>query len=240
MKAMILAAGLGTRLGDLTKDRPKALVPFVGRPMLEGLLLRLKAQGFDDILINLHHHADQVMTFVEDHQAFGLKIRFSHEKEALLDTGGALAYAHAFFREPEPVLIHNVDVYSDLDLGTLMEYHMKQNYLATLVVRKRETNRQLLFNETMLLRGWKNARTHEKKWIEKPLERLTAFAFSGIYVADPLFVDKLPFSGAFSIIDAWLKMAVHHPICGWRDEHSRWYDLGSAERIRKAEEELLH
>ncbi|MBE0649936.1 MAG: nucleotidyltransferase family protein [Bacteroidales bacterium] len=238
MKAMILAAGLGTRLGSLTKDKPKALVPFGGRPMLEGLILRLKGQGFEDILINVHHHAEQIMQFVKEHQALGVDIRFSHEKDALLDTGGAIAFAKNFFKGAEPVLIHNVDVYSDINFRKLFEFHTRKQSMATLVVRDRETGRKLLFDEEMGLKGWENQKTGERKWVKEPHENLSSLAYSGIYVVSPDFAENIPFTGAFSIIDTWLKMASDYPIYGWFDANSLWYDLGSPDRIKRAEEEL--
>ncbi len=239
MKAMILAAGLGTRLGSLTKDRPKALVPFGGKPMLEGLILRLKEQGFDNLLINVHHHAEQIMQFVEEHQGFGVNIRFSHEKEALLDTGGAIAFAKDFFRGNEPVLVHNVDVYSDTDFKQLLSFHNQKQSLATLVVRKRESSRKLLFDQEMKLKGWENLKTGEKKWVANPYNNAVSMAYSGIYIVSPGFAEML-FPGKYSIIDVWLEMAFGSLICGWIDNYSRWYDLGSSDRIENAEKGLFH
>ena len=238
MKAMILAAGMGTRLGLLTKNKPKALVSFAGRPMLESLILRLKDQGFEEILINVHHQAKQIMRFIKENDSFGLDIRFSHEKGKLLDTGGAIVFAREFIQGSEPVLIHNVDVYSDLDLRELIYRHIESQAFATLVLRDRETNRKLLFDKDLKLKGWENQQTGEKRWVGKPEENLTGLAYSGIYVVCPGFAGSIPFSGAFSIIDAWLEMASRYPICGWVDKDSRWYDLGSPGRIKNAEKEL--
>lgn len=238
MKAMILAAGKGTRLGLLTKSKPKALVPFEGKPMLENLIMRLKEQGFEEILINVHHHAKQIMQFVKDHDSFGLDIQFSHEKGKLLDTGGAIAFAQEFIQGSEPVLIHNVDVYSDLDYRELIYKHIDSQAFATLVLRDRVTNRKLLFDKDLQLKGWENQQTGERRWTEKPVENVVSLAYSGIYAVCPGFAASIPFKGAFSIIDAWLEMASRYPICGWVDKESRWYDLGSPERIKRAEVEL--
>jgi len=235
---MILAAGKGTRLRPLTKNKPKALVPFLGKPMLENLILRLKKQGFEEILINVHHHARQIIQFVEAHQSFGVDILFSHEKEALLDTGGAVAFAADFFKGNEPVLIHNVDIFSDLNFQVLIDYHIQKQSIATLVVRDRETSRKLLFNRDLRLKGWENLETGEIKWKGKPVEVVRSLAFSGIYVVSPDFARNLPFKGAFSIIDAWLEMAAGYKICAWIDKDSRWYDLGTPERMKQAEAEL--
>ncbi len=238
MKAMILAAGKGTRLGLLTKSKPKALVPFNGKPMLESLILRLKDQGFQEILINVHHQAKQIMQFVKEHDSFGLDIQFSHEKGKLLDTGGAIAFAQEFIQGSEPVLIHNVDVYSDLDYREIIYHHIDSQAFATLVVRERETSRKLLFDKDLQLKGWENQQTGEKRWTQKSEENLTSMAYSGIYVVCPGFARSIPFKGAFSIIDAWLEMASKYPICAWVDKDSCWYDLGTPERIKRAEEEL--
>lgn len=238
MKAMILAAGKGTRLGLLTRNKPKALVSFNGKPMLESLILRLKAQGFEEILINVHHHAKQIMKFVKEHDSFGIDIKFSHEKGELLDTGGAIAFAGEFIQGSEPVLIHNVDVYSDLDYRELIYHHIDSQAMATLVVRERETSRKLLFDKNLLLKGWENQKTGEKRWTEKQMENVSSLAYSGIYVVCPGFAASMPFKGTFSIIDAWLEMANRYEICAWVDKNSRWYDLGNPERIKRAEEEL--
>lgn len=238
MKAMILAAGRGTRLGNLTKNRPKALVSFNGKPMLEQLLLRLKGQGFQHILINMHHFAEQVIDFVESHNGFGLDIQFSDEREQLLNTGGAIWFAQNFFRGEEPVLIHNVDICSDLDFRQLKQQFTATKALAGLVVRKRETSRYLLFDEQQKLTGWENRKTCEQKWVAEKQEVYTRMAFSGIYFVQPRFPQFLPFHGRFSIVDAWLKMAATQSIVALPDTGSTWFDLGTPESIRKAEAKI--
>ena len=236
MKAMILAAGMGTRLGEMTRNQPKALVLFHDKPMLEQLLLRLKKQGFHQILINVFHFERQIIDFVKNHANFGLDIQFSNEKEQLLDTGGAIWFARDFFRGEEPVLVHNVDIFSDLDFQKMEQQFAATKALAGLVVRKRQTSRYLLFDNGQRLTGWENSKTGEQKWVTGKPEKYTRLAFSGIYYARPEFPQLLPFHGKFSIVDAWLKMAKTNPITALSDTASNWFDLGTPEKIREAEE----
>ncbi len=236
MKAMILAAGLGTRLGEITGNQPKALVPFHGKPMLEQLLLRMKKQGIRQVLINVYHFEKQIIDFVKNHNNFDLDIQFSNEKEQLLDTGGAIWFARSFFQGKEPVLVHNVDIYSDLDFLQMKQQFEAAKALAGLVVRKRRTSRYLLFDNEQRLAGWENSKTGEQKWvIEKP-EKYTRMAFSGIYYVMPEFPQLLPFRGKFSIVDVWLKMAKTNLISALPDTSSTWFDLGTPEKLREAEE----
>jgi NDP-sugar pyrophosphorylase family protein len=235
MKAFILAAGLGTRLGELTADKPKALVEVNGKSMLENLLLHLKKQGIQQFLINVHHFAGKVMQHVEDNNSFGVDITFSDERQALLDTGGAIRKAARFFNGNEPVLVHNVDVATGMNLRELAAYHDKKNALATLCVRKRNSTRALLFDKEMQLGGWAHLEKNDFKWVHHPLTDFNSFAYSGIYLVQPEFAKKLPFSGRFSIIDAWLKMAKTERITGYEDRSDYWFDLGTKEKIAIAE-----
>lgn len=238
MKAMILAAGLGTRMGELTKDKPKALVPVNGVPMLGMLIERLKKQGIHKFMVNVHHFGQQVIDFIENSNRFGVEVMVSDERDELLDTGGAITKAKSFFNGNEPVLVHNVDVLSDLDLKKLSDCHRESGALATLVVRKRKSGRALLYDDNMQLTGWTNSVKGEYKWVNKPVEDFTTFAYSGIYLADPLFADKLPFTGRFSIIDAWLEMAKTERILAYPDNSGHWFDLGTKEKIKAAEKYL--
>ncbi len=235
MKAIILAAGKGTRLKVLTQNRPKALVPLNGTPMLGALILKLKSQGFHHLLINIHHFGDLIIDYVVQNKNFGIDIRFSDERNQLLDTGGAILQAASFFRGEEPVLVHNVDILSDIDLHQLMETFKKTAAIAGLVVQKRDTKRRLLFNKEHKLVGWTNSATRETKWVNAPLQNPQPFAFSGIWIAHPRFVENIPFSGRFSIIDAWIKIAQSETILGLIENNAQWHDLGTIERIEKAE-----
>ena len=236
MKAFILAAGLGTRLGTLTSNKPKALVEVNGKSMLENLVIHLKSQGIQQFLINVHHFAEQVIQHVKDKNNFGVDIVFSDESQELLDTGGAITKAADFFKGDEIILVYNVDVASGINLEELANYHKQKNALTTLCVRKRHSSRALLFDEKMQLAGWANLVQDDYKWVNQPKSTFESFAYSGVYLAHPDFARKLPFTGHFSIIDAWLKMAETERIIGFEDLSDYWFDLGTKEKIQKAEE----
>ncbi|MGB1243748.1 MAG: sugar phosphate nucleotidyltransferase, partial [Chitinophagales bacterium] len=162
MKAMIFAAGLGTRLRPLTNDKPKALVEVNGKPLLEIVILQLKRYGFRDIVVNVHYFAKQIIRFLEAKNNFGIHIQISDESDLLLETGGGLQKAkHFLCSDDEPFLVHNVDILSDINLKALYQSHLEGSPLATLVVRNRKTSRYLLFDETNRLCGWKNVKTGE-------------------------------------------------------------------------------
>ena len=187
MKAMIFAAGLGTRLKPLTDHMPKALVPVAGRPMLEHVILKLKAAGFNELVINIHHFGEQILDFLRANQNFGLTIHISDERDCLLDTGGGIRKAEPFFRGNEPFLIHNVDILSDTDLKALYEYHRQSGNDATLLASRRKTIRYLLFDDEKRLCGWINKDTLQTKpegFAYNP-EHHHEYAFSGIHVISP-------------------------------------------------------
>ncbi len=232
---MILAAGKGTRLKHLTTDKPKALVEINGKPLLGILIEKLKGEGFDHILINIHHFGDLIINYILKNNNFGIKIEFSDERNMLLDTGGAILKAADFFSGNQPVLIHNVDIVSDIELKPLIETFNNSNDIAHLTVRKRQTNRYLLFDNNMYLTGWTNKTENRFKWVNNSAENFKEYAFSGIWAAKPEFVKNIPFSGAFSIIDVWLEMAKHHKLKGVVDNTSTWYDIGTPERIVELE-----
>ncbi len=238
MKAFILAAGLGTRLKPLTGDKPKALVEVNGTSMLGNLILHLKTKGIRQFLVNLHHFSAQIIEHVEANGQFGVDIAFSDESEALLDTGGAIGKAAWFFKGNEPVLVHNVDILSTLNPDELRGYHRKQNSLVTLCVRKRKSTRALLFDRQMQLRGWANLSKKEFRWVGQPSPGANRFAFSGVYLAQPEFAEKLTMKGRFSIIDAWLSMAGTERVLGFEDKSDYWFDLGTEEKIKAAEDFL--
>lgn len=238
MKAFILAAGLGTRLGDLTLEKPKALVEINGVSMLEGLIMRLKAQGINQFLINIHHHGEQILDFLKKKENFGVEVSISDEREELLDTGGAVKKAADFFKGNEAVLVHNADVYSEINLNSLLEYHNGMNSLATLCVRKRTSGRALMFSDRKQLVGWVNLDECVYKWVKEPMNYFEAYAYNGMFIAKPEFAAKMPFSGKFSIIDCWLDMAKTEKIIGYNDESPAWFDFGTVKKIKSAEEYL--
>lgn len=163
MKAMIFAAGTGSRLKPLTDHTPKALIPIGGKPMLEHVILKLKSSGFDQIVINLHHLGNQIVDFLEANNNFGVRIEISDESDYLLDTGGGIKKATSLLCGNEPFLIHNVDILSNVDLKKLYDTHVQTNPLATLLVSQRNTSRYLLFNKENRLCGWRNHETGEVK-----------------------------------------------------------------------------
>ena len=187
MKAMIFAAGLGTRLKPLTDHQPKALVPVAGRPMLEHVILKLKKAGFNELVINIHHFGEQIIDFLKANQNFGLTIHISDERDMLLDTGGGIKKAEPFFQGNEPFLVHNVDILSDTDLKALYEYHLHSGNNATLLASKRVTARYLLFDDQARLRGWINKDTGQTKpeGFVYDATLYQEYAFSGIHVISP-------------------------------------------------------
>ncbi|MCC5927969.1 MAG: nucleotidyltransferase family protein [Cyclobacteriaceae bacterium] len=237
MKAMILAAGLGTRLREYTGDLPKALAPVNGIPMLEYVIRKLKYFGFNQIIINIHYKWDIILEFLETHKNFGIDIQISDERDLLLNTGGGLWKASWFFDKKEPFLVHNADVLSDINLTDLVNFHTSQKAMATLCVRKRKASRYLVFDEKMQLSGWKNPNTGEHKCvIEKKVTHL--YGFSSIYVINPAIfnVYTKDTSKAFSIIDVFLDLAPAYPVTGYRDDAHHWFDIGTPEKLKKAEE----
>jgi mannose-1-phosphate guanylyltransferase len=242
MKAMILAAGLGTRLRPLTDDRPKALVEVAGRTLLEITLERLRAFEFREIIINVHHFADKVVDYLKENNNFGMRIEISRE-ETLLDTGGGLKKAAYFFLEdPDalnaPFILHNVDVISTIDLRQMIRSHLDNQALATLAVQDRETSRCLLFDEQLQLCGRRTAPDQTDE-IVRPSETLQPLAFSGIHVISPRLLNKISEEGAFSVITTYLRLAAQgEKIHAYRADEYEWRDLGRPDDLLKAAHEM--
>lgn len=242
MKAMLLAAGLGTRLRPLTDHRPKALVEIDGRTLLEITLTRLREFGIREVIINVHHFADMVVEYLKSNENFGMRIEVSRE-EVLLDTGGGLKKAGWFFLEgseglDEPFLLHNVDVISAIDFQRMMEWHKESQSLATLAVQERETARYLLFDEETQLCGRRILR-EKKDEVVRGAGKLEALAFTGIHIISPRLLTLLSEEGVFSIIDAYLRLAAQgEKILGFRADKYYWRDLGKMEQVRQAEEDF--
>jgi NDP-sugar pyrophosphorylase family protein len=241
MKAMVLAAGLGTRLRPLTNDRPKALVEVAGKTLLELTLTRLRSFGIHDVIINLHHFADMVQDYLRAHENFGMSIAISRE-DVLLDTGGGLKKAGWFFLKDgaadEPFILHNVDVLSAIDLHRMVEFHKKQHALATLAVQDRPTARYLLFDSETKLCG-RRAGPDGKPELVRAASQFQALAFSGIHFISPQLLPMLSEDGAFSIISSYLRLAgAGENICAFRADEYAWRDMGKLENIAKAAEDL--
>jgi NDP-sugar pyrophosphorylase family protein len=239
MKAMILAAGLGTRLRPLTNDRPKALVEVAGRTLLEITLSRLRIFGVREVIVNVHHFADMVVEYVKKNDNFGMRIEVSREEE-LLDTGGGLKKAGWFFLEDsvgrdEPFILHNVDVISTIDLGRMVEFHRERQALATLAVQERETSRYLLFDEQGQLGGRRAGRDGVPELV-RDCQPMQALGFSGVHVISPRLLSMMTEDGAFSIIPAYLRLAAQgEKILGFRADEYYWLDLGRPENVARAE-----
>ncbi len=239
MKALLFAAGLGTRLQEQTQHRPKALVDLAGKPLLQHVIEHLKKFGISNITVNVLHFADQIIEFIKTNNSFGITIHISDERGELLDTGGGLKKASDFLKGNEPILIYNVDVISNLDLNVLLNYHLESNALATLVVRQRETSRYLMFDQNLQLAGWKNYSTGETRISrEKSFDKSNPFAFSGIHLIQPEMLDLITETGKFPIMDLYLRLAQTHSIKAFVDHSDLWMDLGKPEQLKEAEELL--
>lgn len=233
MKAMILAAGLGTRLRPLTNDRPKALVELAGRTLLEITLARLHAAGVAEVIVNTHHYSGLVEEFLNTHTQPGLRIEISNEP-ILLDTGGGLKNAAWFFNDNQPFILHNVDILSTIDLAAMLRFHTERGALATLAVQNRTTSRYLLFDESGQLCG-RRAGIYGTTELVRPTTNPQALAFSGIHILSPKIFPLLTETGAFSIIDAYLRLtAAGHTIAAFRADDAYWRDLGRPEHIAQA------
>jgi NDP-sugar pyrophosphorylase family protein len=238
MKAMILAAGLGTRLQPLTLNRPKALLEVEGIPLLGLVLARLSRQGFNDIVVNAYHMADQIVSFLDEYQKRSTHARLTlavSRETSLLDTGGGLQNAASFFDDEQPFLVHNVDVLTDLDLNRLVEAHRSSKVLATLAVRKRETTRYFLFDEEDRLCGWQSLESNETRMARTANGTPTPLGFMGIQVLSPKIFEKLTAVPPFSLVEAYLQLAsAAESIAAFRADDSRWIDLGRKEHLEQA------
>ncbi len=242
MQAMIFAAGLGTRLKPLTDHMPKALVSVGGQPLLERVVLQLKDAGFTRIVVNVHHFSHQIIDYLHENNNFGMDIRISDETDHLLETGGGIKKAWPLFTPTEPILIHNVDILSNVDLKKFYQMETKDMPAARLLVSDRKTKRYLLFDDTMRLVGWTNIETGEVKSPYKDLDpkKYKMYAFSGIHMVAPaLFplMDDEP--EKFPIMDFYLKHCDKVRIEGYVKNDLLLMDVGKQETLREAEQFLL-
>jgi NDP-sugar pyrophosphorylase family protein len=233
MKAMIFAAGLGTRLGILTENKPKALVEVNGKSMLEHVVEYLKSFDISDIIINVHHFGPLIIEFIREKNNFGINIEISDESDELLDTGGGLIRASHFFTDGKPFIAHNVDVLSKTNLNEVLELHEQKKALATLVVKHRNTSRYLLCDEEGNISGWRNTKTGEEIKV-RPSPVYTEGAFSGIQIIDPKVFLYNKLKGKFSLTNMYLELAKTRTIATYMDK-GLWFDLGRPENIKEAE-----
>jgi len=252
VKAMVLAAGLGTRLRPLTDRLPKALVEVAGRTLLEITLSRLRAFGISEVIINVHHFADMVVDYLKSNKNFGMRIEISREDDLLLDTGGGLKKAAWFFLEDskraasanadEPFLLHNVDVISTIDFARMLQFHNENHALVTLAVQARDSSRLLLFNKQLQLCGRRIgplAKTDQQPEIVRPSAHLEPLAFSGIHVISPHLLPMITEEGVFSIIPTYLRLASQgEKILAFRTDEYYWRDLGRPSDLVQAAHDL--
>ena len=229
--ALILAAGLGTRLKELTHDRPKALVEVAGKTLLERNIDNLITNGFDRIVVNIHHFGDQVIHFLKSHD-FAVDIYISDERGLLMDTGGGIVQALPFFHDAEAVLVHNVDILSDVDLSIYYEDFIHSNDDAWLLTQDRQTSRKLLFNKKDLLIGWKNLNDGSYKWVNHPMEEYKELAFNGMHIFKPSLFEEFAWQ-RYSIIDLYLQQAKSHVIRSMEIHPNFWFDIGKIEDFDK-------
>ena len=233
MKAIIFAAGKGTRLKPFTDYHPKALARVNGVPLLERNIKYLQSYGINDFVINIFHFGEQIVEFLKEHDHFGANIEISDEKDQLLETGGGLVFARRFLDDGEDFLILNADILTDLNITEFVEYHQEKKDFATLAVSDRKSSRKLLFNPEMVLRGWVNVETGEQRLAEfnkgfKPL------AFSGIHCMNPAIFGKIKRTGKFSIMEEYLDLMHTEKIHGF-EHQAKLIDVGRPESIVEAE-----
>lgn len=239
MKAMIFAAGLGTRLKPLTDTIPKALVPVAGKPLLQHVIEKLKTSGFDEIIINVHHLAEQIIDFVESNNSFDIRIEFSDETEKLLDTGGAIKKASWFFDDGEPFLIHNVDILSNLDLAELCNFHITKGADISMVASPRSTFRYLLYNKNGNLSGWINEKSGEFKspFVDFNVSDYRKLAFSGIQMFNPSLFELFDdLSDRFSIIDFYLNICDKKEVISFVPDNFSMVDVGKIDTLNEIDE----
>jgi NDP-sugar pyrophosphorylase family protein len=237
MKAMIFAAGKGTRLQPLTNNTPKALIELNRVPMLERVIMKLRQTGVSEIIINIHYLADQIIDFLKSKNNFDIHIEISDESDELLDTGGGLKKASHFFKKNEPFILYNVDIESNIDLNKMLDMHISSKAIATLAVRERISSRYFLFNDKMELNGWKNTKT-DQEIITKQNTTLSSLAFSGIHIINPEIFDFMNKDGKFSIVNTYLEVSKTEKIMAYNHTLDYWFDIGNVENLKKAEDFL--
>ncbi|RQO29698.1 nucleotidyltransferase [Taibaiella sp. KBW10] len=237
MKAFILSAGLGTRLKPFTDQHPKALAPVNGKSLLELNILNLQRFGIYDVVVNVHHHADQIRQTLSDHNGFGSRVQISDETNEVLETGGGLKKAIPFFIEEKDILVLNVDILSDFNLDKMRQQHEVSKAMVTLAVQKRPSSRYFLFKEEhkhKQLCGWRNASTEEQKLpcpVNQPFED---YAFSGIQLMQQSFLHKITQQGKFSLVDVYLSQCCNESIIAWDHTGDALLDVGKPESLELA------
>ena len=244
MKAMVFAAGLGTRLKPLTLTMPKALVPLDGVPMLERVIRNIISCGITDVVVNIHHFGDQIIDFLARNHNFGINIAISDERNLLLDTGGGILHAQSLLEGDEPFLVHNADIFTDLDLSSIINHHRASGADATLLVKQRTTQRYLVFDRQNRMQGWTNVATGEVKPQSLAIDSsMHLMAFGGVHVISPkIFAHLRNFATEpkFSIMPFYIAGCQHLNIQGFNPSGYNWFDIGKMETLREAEQFLSH
>ncbi len=238
MKAMIFAAGLGTRFKPWTDHHPKALAPVNNKPLLQWNIEYLRQYGIEDVIVNVHHFAGQIEKAVADNKGWGSHVVISDERDVVLETGGGLLKAKEMFTPGESFITCNADILTDLNIRKLIRFHETQQALISFGVTNRPSSRVLLFDEANRLCGWRNVQTGEER-ISIAHPNLVAKAYSCVVVFNyEVFelMKKAGFSGKFSLIDVYLKLAANHRILGYDHSGDRLVDVGKPESVKKAEE----
>jgi len=231
MKAMIFAAGKGTRLGDITATRPKALLEIHGKTAIRMAVERLTSHGFDDIIINVHHHPEQMIKAINNLRKEGFRLTVSDESDLLLETGGGLYKAKWFF-DDRPFLLYNVDIITDIDLYELYSYHIAGGGIATLAVRDAPDERVFLTDKDGLVKGWRNKKTGEEV-ITGNIKNLNEKAFSGIHIVEPE-IFRFMNEGVYSMTSLYIKLAGHQKISTFNHNKGYFFDIGTPIDIEKA------
>lgn len=235
MRAMILAAGFGTRLKPLTESTPKALIKIKDKTLLELQINKLKSEGFNQIIINVHHFADKVKDYLKQNNFFDCSIEISDESEKLLETGGGLKKAAHFFSDGKPFLVYNVDILSNISLKKLIEFHLALKGIATLAVQNRESSRKFLFDKSNILCGWLNEKSGKKIITRDEQSEFFPYSFSGIQVVDPKIFKYFPDKDIFSLVELYLTAANREKIIGYVHNKDEWIDFGKMENLSEAE-----
>jgi MurNAc alpha-1-phosphate uridylyltransferase len=236
MKAMIFSAGLGKRLGNITKETPKALVDINGKSILRHVVEKVSSYGFNDIIVNVHHHADLVEKEIDRLNDDGFHISVSDERGLLLETGGGLYKAKWFF-DDSPFLLYNSDILTDLDLTALLKFHNEKNGLATLAAADHGHNRVFLTDKQGLIYGWRNRQAGEEIMARDSKEELAEISFSGIHIADPEIFSYMS-EGVYSLTALYLQLASEHKIWTFRHDKDFWIDIGTPDQLDEARKRL--
>jgi N-acetyl-alpha-D-muramate 1-phosphate uridylyltransferase len=233
MKAIIFAAGLGTRLKPFTDHHPKALAVVNGKTLLQRNIEYLQQFGISEVIVNVHHFADQISNIIQLHKGFGSNITLSDETDMLLETGGGLKKAAWFFKGSEPFVVMNADILTDLNITKMLSFHLEMRPMVTMGITTRETSRYFLFNDHNILCGWENIKTGEQKISrnETPLRRK---AYSCVNIFEPALLPLITQEGKFSLVDVYLEVAKQHNIIGYDHSGGVLIDVGKPESLEKA------